>query len=176
MRTELLDGLITNLGRTLILDPESFEQKALNGSLQVGYGDLDYLQSKFHHPPPVDGPLEKDLKLGQWLAACQYACFELMYNLEPPPIEFLKAVAFGEYDWTQATALEVICRLYATGKLDDNIIEEIDCRLPAMRFETLLYLARALLKRSEKDKQFEGIIKRLTSDDFQEAMEEVRVK
>jgi hypothetical protein len=89
-------------------------------------------------------------------------------------IGFLKKVAFGKYDWTQATALEVICRMYIDGKVTDEIIEEINKELPAMRYETHLYFASALLLRSEKDPKYNQLIDQFQNEEFREALTELK--
>ncbi|MBO9729950.1 MAG: hypothetical protein J7623_15035 [Chitinophaga sp.] len=107
------------------------------------------------------------------MATCQYAIFEVVYQLDIQALAFLKSVAYGDYDWTQPTALEVLIRLSVDGKLPNNIIREIDIQLADMRYETHLYLAQGLLIRAKRDNRFEEILQQLKNEDFQEAVTEI---
>jgi hypothetical protein len=175
MKKNQLDELVTELGRLQLMDPESFEEKASKTALLLDKKDIQYLISILHCPPDLPKEIkELDLPLGQWMAICQYSCFELICNLGNEMIGFLKKVAFGKYDWTQATALEVICRMYIDGKVTDEIIEEINKELPAMRYETHLYFASALLLRSEKDPKYNQLIDQFQNEEFREALTELK--
>src|ERR1044072_980098 len=175
-RTDL-DHLIANLGKTLLANAESFEGLAKQETNNIGVNDLVYLRYKLHHPPPVHPDInENELGLGSWLATCQYAIFELIYLLDLRAIDLLKSIAFGEYDWTQATALEVLCRIYADGKIPVETIHEIDSRLGNMRYETHLYFAQGLIYRRERDQRFDQIIKQFQNADFHLALAELGYK
>ena len=172
-----LDLIISELGGTLLTDGKSFEDDAKKKAAQLTGSNIDYLISKLHNPPVVDSRInEQQLGLGQWMAVCQYFIFELIYNVEPQPLELLKRFAFGEYDWTQATALEVICRMYINGKISYNIVEEIDKNLGSMRYETHLYFAQGMLARANKEDRFGDILNKITNTDFQNAVKEISEK
>jgi hypothetical protein len=167
MKKSEIDHLIANLGVALITNRESFESLAKQQTGNLSIDDLPYLLDKLHNSPPVHPDIKKEeLQLGEWMAICQYAIFELIYQFDIKALPTLKAIAFGEYDWTQATALEVLCRLYADGKLAADIISEIDLRLNGMRHETYLYFTRSLLKRREHDQRFAEIITQIKDIDF----------
>lgn len=177
MKEAELDHLISNLGKTLLTDENSFEAIAKQEASNISVEDLTYLRGRFHRPPLVHPDInEHELGLGHWLAICQYAIFELIYQLDMKGLHFLKSIAFGEYDWTQATALEVICRLYIDGKTPADIIEEIDTQLGNMRHETHLYFAQGLIKRRERDHRFNSVIKQIKNIDFQLAITELHQK
>lgn len=174
MKATELGQLISNLGKALLTDENSFESIAKQAASNISVDDLPYLRSKLHLPPPVHQDInENELGLGEWLSICQYAIFELVYQLDIRGLGFLKSIAFGEYDWTQATALEVICRLYVDSKAPTDTIEEIDIRLGNMRYETHLYFAQALIRRRERDPAFNNIIKQIRNTDFQLAIREL---
>ncbi len=174
MKESDLDTIIETLSKALITNRESFEVLARQGSSNLSGGDLTYLRSKLHHPPPLPSDInEEELRLGEWLAICQYAIFELIYQLDITALDLLKSIAFGEYDWTQAMALEVICRLHLDGKLPENSIKEIDFHLGSMRHETHLYFAQSLLKRRERDPRFHRIIQQLKNIAFRLALTEL---
>jgi hypothetical protein len=169
-----IDNVISRLGILLIQQPELFEKEAQLASLQISQADLNFIQSKFHNPPAEPLEIKKEyLGLGEWIATCQYAGFELIYNVEPVPIQFLKELAFGEYDWTQATAIEVLCRLYIDRRVPVSIIAEINQQLSEMRYETHLYLAQALIARRSKNIEFDKIFREIIDNKFHEAVEEL---
>jgi len=172
-----LDLLVSGLGGTLLTSEDSFEEEAKKKAAQLTSENIDYLISKLHDPPMVDSRInEQHLRLGQWQAVCQYSIFELIYHVDSPPLKLLKRFAYGEYDWTQATALEVICRMYVNGEISYNIIEEIDDNLKSMRHETHLYLAQGLLARANKDSRFRDIINQFKNTDFHNAVKELTDK
>ena len=174
MKRSDLDHLIANLGEVLITNENSFEDCAIQGSNGLSIEDLPYMLGKLHNPPSVPPGINKEeLGLGGWLAICQYVIFELIYQLGVNALPTLKSFAFGEYDWTQVTALEVICRLHLDGKLPADIISEIDYQLGGMKYETHLYFARNLLVRRERDQRFNDIIKQIKNIDFRLALLEL---
>src|SRR5262249_12419639 len=50
----------------------------------------------------------------------------------------LRSVAFGEYDWTQFNAAEVLCRLAMNGVETERTAEQIADALPGWRYEQLM--------------------------------------
>jgi len=174
MKSTEIDNLIANLGATLMKNGESFEDLAKQQKGHVSIDDLPYYLTKLHNPPPVHPDIkQEELGLGTWMAVCQYAIFELIYQLDVQALPTLKEIAYGKYDWTQATALEVLCRLYIDGKLGADIISEIDSRLKGMRYETYLYFTRSLLKRKERDERFNEIITQLKDIVFRVTLAEL---
>ena len=169
-----IDHLIANLGEALFTNEESFESLAKQHSNNLSIDDLPYMFGKLHYPPPLHQHINKEaLGLGDWMAICQYAIFELIYHLGVKALGTLRSIAYGKYDWTQATALEVICRLYADGKLPADVISEMDLRLEGMRYETHLYFAKSLLKRRARDQQFNEIINQMKNTDLRLAFAEL---
>jgi hypothetical protein len=174
MNKSAIDQLIATLGETIVTNGESFESLAKQHANDISVDDLPYLVSKLHNPPPEPASLDQQqFRLGEWLAICQYAIFELIYQLDIKAIDTLRSIAFGEYDWTQATALEVLCRLYLDGKLPADIISEIDNRLAGMRHETHLYFAQGLAARRKRDQRFNGLIKQIKNVDLHLAFAEL---
>jgi hypothetical protein len=43
------------------------------------------------------------------------AAFEILYNLGEAALPLLRKIAFGEYDWTQGNAIEILRRWAAEG-------------------------------------------------------------
>jgi hypothetical protein len=178
MKETDLDITISGLSSTLLLtDNEAFEEEAEKKALELTTSNIEYLVSRLHNPPIVDSRIDEErLRLGQWQAVCQYSIFELIYHSNIERLELLKRYAYGKYDWTQATALEFICRMYVNGRVSYDIISEIDKNLESMEYETHLYLAQGLLGRANKDKRFLNIINQITSTNFKNAIREVSGK
>ena len=86
----------------------------------------------------------------------------------------LRTVAFGEYDWTQANAIELLCRLAAEGIDRDRTLADLKREMPNMRDEALLYVAGPLLKRAEDDPAVAAIVRELRYvEEFEMAVEEL---
>jgi Colicin immunity protein / pyocin immunity protein len=169
-----LDHLIANLGKGLLAKDESFEELARQEAGKISVDDLTYLREKLHHPPQLHPDItEKELRLGEWQAVCQYVIFELIYLLDVKALTLLETIAFGEYDWTQATALVVICRLYLDDKVPAEMISKIDSRLGTMRHETHLYFAQDLINRRERDPRFNQLFVLIKNTDFRLALAEL---
>jgi hypothetical protein len=168
-----LDRQIPALGKALLTQPiDQFEKDAKYMSSGMGADDLSYLKTRLHNPPAEPTDIKTQLRPGQWLAVCQYAIFELIYNMGPQTLGFLKSIAFGPYDWTQATALEVLCRMRLDGTVPDTIITELNEKMEGMRHETHAYLAQALISRAKRDERYIPLIDDLQSREFQAAVNE----
>lgn len=175
MAPQEIDDAIVQLATTLLSQgDEPFEKAAQTAGPQLTSEDLVYLKGKLHNPPEAlpDTPTES-LGLGQWMALCQYVIFELVFRMESGNKAFLEEIAYGEYDWTQATALEVMCRLHVEGKLPSTIVQEIDEKLAEMRYETHLYFSRALFVRAKRDERYAELIRQFKDKEFQGAIAEL---
>lgn len=172
---KVIDDVIASLAALLAEGKrEQFEEQAKDNASTLTVSDLPYLRKKFHNCPPIPSSVNRsEFMLGTWMALCQHACFELIYNLGIPAKDFLREIAFGPYDWTQANALNTLCRLYVDGKLGKDTIDEISKELPSMRHEARLYFAQDLLRFREHDERFEQVISELNSAAFNKAMQEV---
>ncbi|WP_207632740.1 hypothetical protein [Foetidibacter luteolus] len=169
-----IDQLIAGLAKTLITREDEFENLAKEQFVPHEPDSLNYLIDKLHNPPPVHPDIDENLLgLGEWLYVCQVVIFELIYLQGVKAMGTLRLVAFGEYDWPQASALTAICRFYVDGKAPLTIIEEIDRNFKTMRYETHLRVAQNLLKRKERDHRYAGLIKQFKSVGFQLAMSEL---
>ncbi len=169
-----IDTLISSLAGILLKDRIAFEKAAKQDAALLDVNAIRYLKTRFHHPPKTPpGIDEGQFALGQWMAVCQYVIFELLYNLQELSLPLVKEVAFGEYDWTQATALEVLCRWYVDGTLSEPIMTEINTRIGEMRYETHLYFGRSLIVRKKDNHRFGDILLELDNKSFQEAIKEL---
>jgi hypothetical protein len=152
----------------------SFRERAATEAQKLQISDLPYLKSIFHSPPK-ESPIFDTGKhgLGGWLSSCQFAVFELIFNMGEAVIPFLREIAFGEYDWTQANAIELLCRFAAKGIQREETITDLNREMPRMRWEALLYVAEPLLHQAREDKAIEGILRDLNNKRFQSAIREV---
>lgn len=171
-----IDNDIAQLALLLVKgEKEEFDKEAQHRAKGLNINDLPYIRLKFHQYPNVPDPTinKNDLGFGTWMALCQQASFELLYNYEKPPIDFIRSIAFGVYDWTQANALVTLCRYYLDGKLSHDIIEEIDSKMEDMRYEAVLYFAQDLLKLNVRHPIYNEIITSITNETFKEALAEL---
>lgn len=131
---------------------------------------------RLFHAPPRE-PLTYDIKehgLGGWLSACQFASFELLFNCGEAALPLLRELAWGEYDWTQGNAIELLVRLAAKGTERDTIVREISANFPDIRIEAQLYAVGPLLAAAERDEALAEVVKTLrTCSAFDEACREM---
>src|SRR5687767_11409189 len=80
-----------------------------------------YLLDPPAKPPELAGRHEGH---GDWMWVCQTAIFEIWFHLRHEAMRHLREVAFGPYDWTQAHATSVLCRLALQG-LDARATAEL---------------------------------------------------
>ena len=90
--------------------------------------------------PPPEQREQFRRPLGAWLMAWQYALFEIAYHLGETALPMLRETAFGEYDWTQASATDVLCRLALDGVATQATANEIAYHLRSWRHEQLCYV------------------------------------
>ena len=105
------------------------------------------------------------------MAAWQFAIFEVYFHVGAAALPMLRQIAFGEYDWTQGNALEVLVRLAASGIERDTIVGEISREIPRLRFEALLYMAGPLLAQAKDNPEIASILRRFAHiPEWQEAL------
>ncbi len=129
---------------------------------ELGPSSIDELSSLLHaeHSPPSE--LQKNFpRLGEWITARHFAIFEVLYNMGPASIPTLKRVAFGQYDWIQGNAIEVLCRMAADGNSSEEIIADLIAHLPMVREEAQIYALGPLLQQSETIPALQKVLKRL---------------
>jgi hypothetical protein len=153
----------------------SFQDRAHSAATELGPEAIETLAELFHseHTPP---PELKDQfpGLGQWISARQFAIFEIFYFCGAPALSVLRRTAFGEYDWTQGNAIEILCRLAADGIESGQIIEELKTHLPAMREEAHYYAAGPLAKQAKGNVKLNEIVNQLLMvPEFKESYEHV---
>lgn len=127
-------------------DDAEFRSRAASSARYLGAARIEELAGEFHaeHTPPAE-LIPRFSRLGAWMAARQFAIFEIYYHIGAPAIPILRRVAFGQYDWTQGNAIEVLCRLAADGVERPEIVGELIVNLPEIRDEAIQYALAPLL-------------------------------
>ena len=160
-----VQSMIAELAELILQQGLSAEvrEKAKNLSAKIGFDDLDELKHLFHNPPREAKIYDVSTHgLGGWLSACQFAAFELILNVGEPALPFLRQIAWGDYDWTQGNAIEIMIRLAAKGINRDEIIEEIKMNFPDIGYEAQLYAIEPLIPLLETDNDLKLVVDRMT--------------
>lgn len=175
MDNTVIDRAIPHLAGLMFTSPDKFFDQTKTVAAQLTQKDLPLLRNRLHTNLPVPENVDQSqLGLSGWLAACQYTIFEVIYHIGLPAVPMLKEIAFGEYDWIQANALDLLTRFYMDGKLPAEIIDEIDGHLAGMRYESHLYYAQHLIALRRKDQRYEmQVIQRIKNQELHEAIAEI---
>lgn len=173
-----LNAIVSRLAEHLLTQriDDRFRELAREESQQVSVAQLDQLRKMFHDPPPQSDAYDvQQHGLGGWLSACQFAIFELIYNLGADALPFIREIAWGEYDWTQGNAIELLLRFAAEGIRTEEILAEIKTNFPQIRYEAQLYCMQPLLPELEQNAQLRAIFDELRNEiaEFQEAYAEL---
>ncbi len=173
-----LNAIISRLAEHLLTQgiDDRFRELAREESQQVSVAQLDQFKIMFHDPPPQSDVYDvKQHGLGGWLSACQFAIFELVYNLGEEALPFIREIAWGEYDWTQGNAIELLLRFAAEGIRTEEILAEIKANYPQIRFEAQLYGIQPLLPELEQNAPLKAIFDQLRTEieEFQRAYAEL---
>lgn len=154
---------------------ERFRELAMAEFSTLHLPSPDDLARYFHDTPPE--PPEYNIHedgLGGWLRCCQFAVFELIYNFGESALPFLRKIAWGEYDWTQGNAIELMIRLAADGVATEEIIVEIRTKFPEIRHEASLYAIEPLIPRLDCEPGLKRVFDRLLSiREFKAAYDEL---
>ena len=138
-------------------------EKAKDLAANISLDDLIELKHLFHNPPREPKIYDVGTHgLGGWLSACQFAAFELIFDVGEPALPFLRQIAWGDYDWTQGNAIEIMIRLAAKGIKTDKIIKEIKSKFPDISYEAQLYTIEPLIPLLANDTDLKSVVDRLT--------------
>jgi hypothetical protein len=154
-------------------DRAEFSLRARVVAAEVGADAIDWLLSECHseHSPP-EHLKSRFSNLGSWMGARQFAIFEVLFNIGPESIPHIRRVAFGEYDWIQGNAIEILCRFAAKGMETERTLSDLKAAIPAMREEALQYAALPLWHLSRSDEDLRAIVERLLLiPEFKDAMD-----
>jgi hypothetical protein len=118
---------------------------ALAAAAEIGPDLLDPGQELLLKPPARPGGPGKALSdYVSWVEAYHAALFEVWYHVGARALPALRAIAFGPYDWTQADATRVLCRLALQGLETDLTAQQIADALPNWRYEQVLRTCEAV--------------------------------
>jgi hypothetical protein len=144
-------------------DLQKFRAQAAIVARQLGSAAVPALSTRFHSPPRPEPPgFDGGQRgLGGWLSAWQFAIFELFFEFGTAALPVLRQVAFGEYDWIQGNAVEVLVRLAAKGIEREQIIGELRREFPRFREEAQLYAVGPLLHHAAQDPAVAAVVRQL---------------
>lgn len=159
-----LDAIINELAEELLQIPkaEEFRVKASNLAKSLSIDNLDELKNTLQNLPTASkkyNPIAHGK--GGWISACQIAIYELIYNLGEEALPYIREVAWGEYDWPQGNAIELLIRFAANGVQTEAIIEEIKQKFPDIRLEAMLFAIEPLVHDFKTDEKFKPVFSRL---------------
>ncbi len=123
-------------------DSNKFKEAAQAVANQLEFSSAIALTQYFHQTPPEPEALKSKTRkyglLGIWISICQNAIFEILYNYKAQAIPTLYSIGFGEYDWTQYKAIDVLCRLANEGIETEAIIKNIGGKIQDFRYEAAM--------------------------------------
>lgn len=147
---------LTELGRHIIYvasefeNEEVFRSRAREVKEKLPFNKAVNLTDYFHSNPPIPDSLVPKLSkygvLGVWMQVCQKTIFEILYNYKEKAVPTLYKIGFGEYDWTQYEAIDILCRIAQDGILEDEISLRISRNIKDFRWEALIPTLKSLSK------------------------------
>jgi len=159
----------------VIGDRTEFQRRAQTAASTFDEARLPELPHYFHGdsmPPPELA--DRFPGLGQWMAARQFAIFEILYFIGSPALPLLKRVAHGDYDWTQGNAIEVLCRLAADDVERQTTIQDLRMLIPKLCYEAVIYAAEPLVQQARSNTAIAAVIQDLlTVPEFAEVHAEI---
>lgn len=159
-----------------IHESDEFRSRARAAANELGADSVEMLSTMFHseHSPPKE-LAGKFPGLSDWIAARQFAIFEIYYHFRGAALTVLRRVAFGEYDWTQGNAIEVLCRLAAEDVDRDQIIADIRREFPSIRYEAQLYAIGPLLKQAKDNTALAEVLREFGDmPEYQDILQELK--
>ena len=139
-----------------------FRERATSAAQSLGSGAIGFLSQMFHSEAEPPQELKARFSsLGGWMAARQFAIFEILYAFGEPSLPVLWGVVLGEYDWTQGNAIEVLCRLAADGVQSTIVLDRLKELMPEMREEAIYYAAGPLRQHASENDRLVPIIDEL---------------
>ncbi|HLP93059.1 MAG TPA: hypothetical protein VK168_03440 [Saprospiraceae bacterium] len=120
---------------------EQFKMAAKNVALKLEFERAKSLIKYFHNNPTEPKSLKNKTSkyglLGVWMNICQNSIFEILYNYKEKAIPTLYSIGFGEYDWTQYKAIDVLCRFASEGIKTNEIVTDIGNEINNFRYEAV---------------------------------------
>lgn len=122
-------------------DEIEFKSAAKRVAYQLEFEKAIELLRYFHDNPPEPESLKsKTAKYGMfgvWMSICQDSVFEILYNYKEKAIPTLYSIGFGDYDWTQYKAIDILCRFAGEGIQTNEIVKDIGDKINHFRYEAV---------------------------------------
>ncbi|WP_322026378.1 hypothetical protein [Burkholderia sp. BCC1977] len=162
--TEVISTAIHSVA-ILVDDLVAFSSQAADVAARLGPRAIDMLVSRLHSPSyPAPEAFEPSVRgLGGWLVAWQFATFEILFHFHDSALDSLREIAWGEYDWTQGNALEILVRLAAKGIGREQTIEDFHHNFEHVAEEAKQYAVAPLLHRAKFEPEVAAIVSKLQS-------------
>ena len=177
--SEKLDKVIIELAEYLLEEGinDGFRSLAKEKSKSISIADLPEMKSRLYRPPKQSSKYSmRKHGLGGWISTCQFAVFELIFNLGEEALPFIREIAWGEYDWTQGNAIELLIRLASDDIRRDEIINEIKYNYPTIREEAQLYAIQPLMKELSRNDKLKSVFNELlTVEEFKKSYDDLNV-
>lgn len=161
------DALNTAIRSVAILvdSQVAFGSRAADVAGQLGPSAIEMLVSRLHTPScPTPETFESGVRgLGAWLTAWQFAVFEILFHFRSSAVEVLRRIAWGEYDWTQGNALEILVRLAAECIWRDVMTADFHQNFEHVADEAKRYAIGPLLHRAKFELRVAAIVSELNS-------------
>lgn len=145
-------------------DLDEFRNRAIIVANELGPTTIECLATLFHaeHSPPTE-LATRFHGLGSWMTERQFAIFEIFYNFGGDSIPVLQRIAYGDYDWTQGNAIEILCRLAADNVQREQIVAGLVEHLPAVREEAHYYALGPLISYAGSNQALNDVLSQLLS-------------
>ncbi len=144
-----LEGILIEVAQEFE-DVNRFKEAAKNIASRLEFNRAKELTKYFHNNPPEPDNLksktEKYGYFGVWMNICQNAVFEILFNYKEQAIPILYSIGFGEYDWTQFKAIDVLCRLAIDGIQTKKIVKDIGDEILNFRDEAVFPSVESISK------------------------------
>ncbi len=123
-------------------DENKFQKAAYDVANKLEFNRAKELTKYFHKNPPEPETLHSATQkygfFGVWMNICQNAILEILFNYKEQAIPTLYSIGFGEYDWTQYKAIDVLCRLAKEGIETEDTIKKIGDEIQDFRYEAVM--------------------------------------
>jgi len=143
-------------------DAKDFKERARQVAIALVPSAVDQLVALLHDPSDPPKRLGTAFSVvTQWRAVWHFSIFEVLYNIGAPSLPAVRSIAFGEYDWIQGNAIELLCRFAADGIERTTIIDDLVSHLPEMRYEAHAYALQPLIAQAGNNPALQCVIDQL---------------
>ena len=152
-----------------------FREEAKKAAATFSGNDLKIFRNLLKNLPEKSVIYDpKQHGLGGWISACQFAIFEIVYHIGEDALPLIREIAWGEYDWIQGNAIELLIRLASEGVQRNAIINEIKENYPQIRYEAQLYAIKPLINHLGSNQDLDQVFEQLMQlKEFKDAYDEL---